>query len=256
MSGKYCPCGSAYDPVTGHEFMHTRGGHIWEWDPPADKWKQLARGISGRYGTVGALDPIGRRYLAIGKGLGAIPKDFYGADISGREKPKRQTIIPKGPNDILKTPHPGLDYDPVLDKLVGWGGGANLFTLDLEKMEWKKVEPAATNKVTPTAALRQGTYGRFRYIPSLNAYIVVNSVDQNVYIGRLTNRAEQPIPRRFVETLKKSKDAKLVKYVAGQVALWPKKKAEPVLKAALKDQATNREVSALLQAALKKLEGK
>ena len=58
---------------------------------------------------------------------------------------------------------------------------------------------------------------------------------QNVYIYRLTRRAEQPIPKRFADALKK-KNAALVKWVAGQVALWPKAKAEPVLRAALSGQ--------------------
>jgi len=257
VKGRSGMCGSAFDPVTGHEFLHTRSGDLWEWDPPADKWTQLGK-VSGHYGSVGALDPIGRRYMAIGggnrTGSRKRPGQFYCTDISGRTKPKRRKIDCRGPDDILYTGHPGLDYDPVLDRLVGWGGGADVFLLDLEKMAWKKVEPAETNKVTPTDAVRAGTYGRFRYIPSMNAYIVVNSVDQNVYIYRLIDRAGEPVPERFKEALK-SRDARLVKYVAGQVALWPEERSEAALKAGLdaQKQAGNAEPVTLLRDTLKSL---
>ena len=45
---------------------------------------------------------------------------------------------------------------------------------------------AAANTVTPTGASTQGTFGRFRYSPSKNVFVVVNSVDQDVYVYRLT----------------------------------------------------------------------
>ena len=245
-------CGTAYDPVTGHEFLHTRKGILWKWDPPADKWTGLGQ-VSGHYGTVGALDPVGRRYFAIGRsGHPEAKVQFHCADISAEKGAKREEIEPKGAEHMPKASHPGLEYDPVLDKIVGWSGGTNMSALDLEEMKWEKVAPAAGNKVTPTDALQQGTYGRFRYIPSMNAYIVVNGTDQSVYIYRLTNRAEQPVPKRFAEALKTGKDTKLVKYVADQVALWPKEKSEPVLKAGIEAQKKtgNAELVKLLEDAL------
>ncbi len=104
---------------------------------------------------------------------------------------------------------------------------------------------------------KNGTYGRFRYIPSRSAYIVVNTVSENVYIGRLSDRAAEPIPKRFLEPLK-SRDARLVRWVAGQVKLWPKQKSEKALSQALKAQkgAGASDCVAALEEALKALEKK
>jgi len=79
-------------------------------------------------------------------------------------------------------------------------------------------------------------------------------VDQNVYFYRLSRRAEQPVPRRFAEALKK-KDAALVRWVAGEVAKWPKEKAEPVVKAALAAQTKpgSAEIARILEEALEGL---
>jgi hypothetical protein len=81
---------------------------------------------------------------------------------------------------------PGFEFDPVLNKFVGWDGGADVYTLDPDTWTWEKIAPASGNSVVPTAANRNGTYGRFRYVPAMNVYVAVNSVNESVYIYRLT----------------------------------------------------------------------
>ncbi|MCI0667930.1 MAG: hypothetical protein L0Y43_07730, partial [Methylococcaceae bacterium] len=76
--------------------------------------------------------------------------------------------------------------DPVIDKLVAWAGGTDVYTLDTTTWVWTQVPLAASNTVIPTAAQANGTYGRFRYIPSRNLYIAVNAVNQDVYFFKLS----------------------------------------------------------------------
>ena len=40
-----------------------------------------------------------------------------------------------------------------------------------------------------------GTYGRFRYVPSLNVFVVVSGVDENVFVYRLDNVAPALVRR-------------------------------------------------------------
>jgi len=54
---------------------------------------------------------------------------------------------------------------------------------------WTKVTPAVGNTVTPTGSAANGTYGRFRYVPSKDVFILVNSVDENVFVYRLNSGA-------------------------------------------------------------------
>ncbi|MHC4917320.1 MAG: hypothetical protein ACYTGB_17725, partial [Planctomycetota bacterium] len=154
MAVNYCTAASAFDPVTGHAFTNTRNGTVREWDPLADKWTERGRGAGHGWLAMGAVDPVGRRYLSIGrtftKSGQPLVAQFYSADISGPGKVKREKVASKGPQKIPEGNAPGLEYDPVLDRIVGWDGGADVFALDLEEKEWKKLAPAAGNKVAPT----------------------------------------------------------------------------------------------------------
>ena len=205
---------SAVDPVTGHVFV--RGNYpatrLAEWDPKTNTWTDRTGRINNRtdYYKTAAIDPIGRRFFGIGRG------QVYLYEFGKPGRIKQQVIKTKGPQDVVKKGCPGLAYDPVVDKIVGWTSGPSLWTLDLETLTWAEVKPAATNKVTPSKPVGNGTYGRFRYIPSKNAYIVVNSWDTNVFVYRLSDLKTADVPKRFKEALK-SKDAALNKWAMKQV---------------------------------------
>ncbi|PIE85031.1 hypothetical protein CSA08_04285 [Candidatus Gracilibacteria bacterium] len=80
---------------------------------------------------------------------------------------------------------PGLAYVPTLKKFVVWNGGESLYALDGKTWKWSRIVNSNLNQIIPTQANKNGTYGRFRYIPSKNALIVVNSIYENVYIYKL-----------------------------------------------------------------------
>ena len=221
---------SAVDPVTGRVFV--RGNYpaarLAEWDPKTNKWTDRTGRVNHRtdYYKTAAIDPVGRRFFAIGKGRAYL----YEFGQAGRIK--QQIITTKGPQDLVKAACPGLTYDPVIDKVVGWTSGTSLWTLDLDTLTWAEAKPAATNKVTPSAPCPTGTYGRFRYMPSGNAYVVVNSWNTNVFVYRLSDLKTADVPKRFAEMLKRAHPL-LVRWVAGRVKLYAREKAEPLLKAAL-----------------------
>ncbi|MHC4915505.1 MAG: Kelch domain-containing protein [Planctomycetota bacterium] len=228
---------SALDPVTGRVYVRGTNwgtGLCW-WNAKTNEWKNITGRVNHRtdYSKTAAIDPLARRFFGIGRKL--IYKYEFGAGGNGT-KVKQDKITTGGPQDLVESTCPGLSYDPVLDRIVGWKGGTDVWVLDLEKLEWEKVEAAAANKVTPAAPVKNGTYGRWRYIPSKNAYVVVSGVKQNVFFYRLTKREDAPIPKRFAAALK-GKDPAVVAWVAGEVAKWPKAKAEPALKDGLKTQS-------------------
>ena len=207
---------SAVDPVSGRVFV--RGNYpatrFAEWDPKTNKWTDRTGRVNNRtdYYKTAAIDPVGRRFFGIGRG------QVYMYEFGKPGKVKQQVITTKGPQDIVKSACPGLAYDPVIDKLVGWGSGSDLFTLDLTALTWAKVEPAAANKVTPSKRCGTGTYGRFRYVPSKNVYVLVNSWDTNVFVYRLSDQGKTKMPKRLKKALK-SKDAALAKWAAGRITM-------------------------------------
>jgi hypothetical protein len=185
---------SAYDPLTGHMLVQ-RGGTLYEYDTVRDTWTRrgghrTSLGVTG----VAALDPKRRKFVVIGDGK------LYAYDLTTSQPWTPKLIETSGDTDIVtgadprgKRQRPGLEYDPVSDSLVAWHGGADVYTLNLETLVWTKHSAAASNKVVPGVAPSQGTFGRFRYVPSRNLFIAVNDINQNVYLYRLRmNRSTPP----------------------------------------------------------------
>jgi len=90
---------------------------------------------------------------------------------------------------------PGVNYDPVADRIVVWDGGA-VQALNMDTQEWQElaVAPLDPNETNPrrNSGLPEGTgtYGRFRYSPTQNAYILVNGGSKDVLIYKLQNIPE------------------------------------------------------------------
>ncbi|HGG56791.1 MAG TPA: hypothetical protein ENK31_03225 [Nannocystis exedens] len=84
-------------------------------------------------------------------------------------------------NPVVAAEAPGLEYDPVVDSLVAWAGGAPQ-VFSLASHSWTAMSAAGA----PTEAVEAGTYGRFAYMATLNAYVLLNSVDDDVWIYKLT----------------------------------------------------------------------
>jgi len=172
---------AAYDPSSGHVFQ--RGSYwISEYDPLANTWTkrngQSPSGNGGWWGqSTGAIDSKRHKMVFACASVWAI------YDINSNQITWPATT---GDNSILNTTVPGLDYDPVSDKMVAWNGGTDVYTFDIDSLKWKLHPPAATNTVVPPAPAATGTYGRFRYIPTKNAFICVSDVMQNVFVYKLT----------------------------------------------------------------------
>jgi len=183
---------SAYDPVRGHGWSHgvASGSRLREFDPIANTW--TLRGELGSAGDVylasAEIDPVRRRFIAIGGAFGLAVS--WNIDAPGTLT--RTNLATTGATSIQNEESFGLTYDSASDRFVAWNGGADVYVLNLDTLVWSRVSPAATNQVIPTAANRNGTFGRFRYMPSKNAFIVVNQTYEDVYIYKLSAGGGSP----------------------------------------------------------------
>lgn len=178
---------SAYDPVKGHGWMHGGGtSSLAEFNPTANTWTVRGAVQNDIYYANAEIDPVRRRFIAIGHGIHA----SWNIDASGTIA--RTNLATSGATSIESVDNPGLAYDSASDRMVAWSGGGDVYVLNLSTLVWSRVSPAGTNQVTPTAPDNNGTYGRFRYIASKNAFIVVNAIDQDVYIYKLTAGGGSP----------------------------------------------------------------
>jgi hypothetical protein len=173
---------AVYDPISGKVYLQTGfGGTFSSYDPTANKWTTLISNSSMDYYLVGAVDPVRRKLVMAGSGqLRVLDLLNPGAGFS--------TVSSSGDMTVVNAQAPGFVYDPVSDRFIGWNGGADVFSLNMDTMVWSRISPASGNSTVPTAPNDSGTYGRFRYIPSKNAFIVVNSVDEDVFIYKLSSQ--------------------------------------------------------------------
>ncbi len=196
ISGGNISSFAVYDPVTGHIFRHGALNSYFgldEYDPVNDKWTKRPGGYVRLYVTA-AIDPNRRTLVALGSGK--VPLRWDLSDSSS--DPVKFTT--SGDKAIENATAPGFVYDPASERYVGWSGGADVFVLNPVDWTWTRIKPAATNTVIPTDVAKWGTYGRFRYVPSKNVFIVVNETTGNVYFYKLTNNGAGVWPNVSFDT--------------------------------------------------------
>jgi hypothetical protein len=176
------------------------------YDVDADRWTSLpgwgARPLWPRYALGGARTAVidSRRglYWMVGSGnilvwdianARAVTDDWVttgGGDYTNAGR-FDTTVYPEqlfesGGGDIYNASAPGIDYDSASDSLVAWPNRGAPYILNLETKEWS----VGSSDGAPTSRTVGGTYGRFRYLAAYNVFILINSVDENVYFYKHT----------------------------------------------------------------------
>ncbi len=187
----------AYDPIAERIWFHSAGGgsYLSEFNPKTNTWIKHGNQWTEKdawilYGWTGAIDPIRRKFVAIGN------NKVYVWDIDKTGNIANTKLNTTGGNEIISSQNPGFVYDPVADKFIAWSGGSYVYQLNFETSVWTKIEAAATNRITPTNPSPNGTYGRFRYVPSMNVFVLVNNVNENVFIYKLDDHPALDTPNK------------------------------------------------------------
>lgn len=167
---------SAYDPETGKIFLHDRDGfYSYEYDAAGGRYTQLKRDGYLDITMTAVIDPVRRKFIIIGDGK----QYFY--DIGPQSTYTRQILATTGATEAVNLHAPGLAYDSKRDKIVAWGGGDRIYTLDLQTREWH-----ATDFAGGPAATQNGTYGRWQYVPNLDLFVSYNTYNTNAFTLRVT----------------------------------------------------------------------
>lgn len=162
-----------------------------KYDPVANTWTEYP-GANVNIDTAAAFDSQRQIFLVVD---GRSNQKVYGYDTS-LDTPVVYTLATTGDLTPQQTDAIGLDYDPVTDQFVAWVGGSAVYTLKAPAnwktgtWTWKRVA-AASGSASPSAN-GQGTYGRFRYVPALNAFIAANTVSSPVYMYKLSASGGTP----------------------------------------------------------------
>jgi hypothetical protein len=165
-----------YDPDTQLVYMHDTAA-FYSWDPETHLYEQLSEnGID--YHLTGVIDPERHMFILFGGDQVRAFDIGDGSDFAMQVWDDQVT----GCEALRDTVYPGLAYDPVQDRIVGWSGGDSAYVFDVDAMTCTAVTYAGG----PGPQTEQGTHGRFRYFPEHGVFAVVNDWQQNAYTLRLT----------------------------------------------------------------------
>jgi hypothetical protein len=180
-----------WDPVSSLVYVYDQYS-IYTWDPQTNvgtlRAKSGTLNTSSAPGVVSKIDPVNRLLFIYGNGV-AVKYDIKTATATD------VTAQLSGCDATLRTGAPGIDFDPVQGLFVTWAGGDSAYLLNAGSSpvttKYGSVAPLSCRAVTypngPGAQGVNGSYGRFRYFPSLGIFAVVNAFDRNAYALRLTS---------------------------------------------------------------------
>lgn len=186
---------SAYDPNTETVLLHNLSNlYRYTYDASGGRYDQLTMFEPGLFVHMnGVIDPKRKKFILIGRGENGEGQSII-YDISEGSDFKVENLNAVGDTQFLGAEAPGLVYDPVIEKIVAWAGGETLYLLDLDAVppKWTAksypVQPPQA-EVAPVAH-EQGTYGRFAYAPALKAFVLYNATNQNGYLFRWSDTAQ------------------------------------------------------------------
>jgi hypothetical protein len=164
---------SAYDKTTGNVFVHD-ASRLYSYDYTNDAYQQLSGEYPIDYHMSAVIDPVRKRFLIAGS------RNVYAYDIGPGSAYERKTLATHGGDPLVASAYPGLAYDPVADRIVGWNGGDSVYQLNLDDLGWTADSPPGG----PGEAVATGTYKRFAYSEKAGAFIVVNGAAKNAFAYR------------------------------------------------------------------------
>ena len=174
---------TAYNPATKKVYIHDQTS-LYSYSYESNSYTTLANNTMGQEST-GVFDSKRQMFLLIGNGT------VYAYDVSASSNFQRQIWNTTGGSAIVNANNnPGVAYDPVSDRIVGWNGGNTVYSLDPTTKVWT----ASTFPGGPGAAIAAGTFKRWAYSPASGAFVVVNSVDNDAFVLKLAAGGSTPPP--------------------------------------------------------------
>lgn len=169
----------SYDPFTRKVWWGSAAGSfagLWSYDYDTNRWAKHNEDHFYDYSS--AVDTRRGQFVVVGDGK-LMAYNIVKGDL------KQNVVMTKGGEAFLAFEKPGFDYDPIADRFVGWNGGA-VYVLDLATKVWSSFNPPGAPETTYVSddqkqGYQTGIYGRWRYVPRVNAFILVTSIDENVH---------------------------------------------------------------------------
>jgi len=163
-----------YDPNSGLVFVSDNSS-LYSYDYASNTYAKVGS-LSQDYHLTGVVDPSRKLFVTVGNG------QAHKVDIAPGHGFPSSNLNMSGCGSLLAAEYPGLAYDSVQNLIVAWAGGDTVYLYNPTTDSCTSV----TYPNGPGAQQANGTFGRFRYFPSVGVFALVNSWTQNAYTLRLT----------------------------------------------------------------------
>jgi hypothetical protein len=165
---------AVYDAQTQQVFVKPADHDFFAYSPQTNRYTKLnTEDQYVDYHLSGTIDTKRRKFVMIGDGVQVI-------DLNTNRMTRMVTTNP--PPFLGTKQSPGIDYDPVADRIVAWHGGRNVYALNMDTGVWTQV---AINVGPTSAGKEQGTFGRWGYVPQYKVFALVTDIDENGWVFRL-----------------------------------------------------------------------
>lgn len=165
--------GFTRDPHTGLVYARTEN-QLYSFNPNQGAWTQRSGEFASSSYKNAVLDPTRRRYYWYQQG--EVILRWYDVSSPSANNLVSQSLTTSGCAEFMADGDAGWQYDQALDRLVAWRTGNDVYLMNPDN----GVCETRSFPGGPTA-VEAGTFGRFRYIPGLNKYVVCNSIDANCH---------------------------------------------------------------------------
>jgi hypothetical protein len=185
----YGVCG--YDPNSQTVICNDTDTFL-RYDPVSNTYTKLNTSQHVPVSSTGVVDPVRKLMFFMGHEYGATTPLIKAVDLSADSKFVLQDWSSQvsGCDALAAADYPGLQYDPVLDRIVGWPNTGN--TVYLFNPATKTCTAQTFPNGPGSAVSMNGTFGRFQYFPALDVFAVVFQTTRNAFLLRLNPPASLP----------------------------------------------------------------
>ena len=174
-----------YDPNTNLVFLWDNNDGFWSYNPSSNTYTQLNSTPTSTY-SMGVLDPVRKQFVTFGN------SQAQKISVASGSSYAVTNLTGTGCSVLMSAEAPGLAYDKILDRIVGWpnfGGVLYIYDEDSDSCttETYTANEPPNSAHTGSPGTSNGTYGRFQYFPGLNEYGLINDWNIDAHTLVLTN---------------------------------------------------------------------
>lgn len=176
----------AWDPNSLSVICNATGTFL-RYNPVSNTYTSLATSQNVPYTASGVIDPKRKLFIFMGVEYQSTVPHVVAVDISSGSSFTVQDWSSQvsGCDALAGANYPGLAYDPVSDRIVGWPNSGNTVYVFNPDAKTCVAQTFANGPQGAAPVNTAGTFGRFQYAPALGAFALLPKATLNAFLLRM-----------------------------------------------------------------------